>query len=124
MANILEKIDKAALKFLEPLTPEETYRIIVDEIRKLVDAEHGAVTLEQQGELRRVYASFPTGPVVARKNGFTARAVREKEILFIKTSDVIAIRPDLKYDGVKHVIMVPLTYRNKSIGVLNLYFKK
>lgn len=37
MDTIVEKINKASLKFLEPLTPVETYKIIVEEAKKALE---------------------------------------------------------------------------------------
>src|SRR6185369_11405445 len=56
-ASLLERINKSALNFLVPLTPEETYPIIVNEALKLTSSEFGSILLRDKRKLKRVYGS-------------------------------------------------------------------
>lgn len=47
MQNTLEQLNRSALKFLVPLTPQATYKTIVKEAIKLVNAHYGSLTLEE-----------------------------------------------------------------------------
>ncbi len=121
MDNTLEKIHKATLNFLEPLTAEETWKKIVDEAMKLVGAEFGSIFLEESGELKRVYASsYEMYKTIVRKRGFTYKAFKKRKAFVVGVERVSKIHPNVKKMGVKSTIFIPLSYRNKSIGVLSV----
>ncbi len=121
MDNILEKIYKSGLKFLDPLSTEETYSIIVEEAKKLVNAENASMFLEQEGLLERVYATDPRFmEIKIRPEGHTFTAFKHKKA-YVRTIKIVGkIHPELKKIGVKSVIFIPLSYKNKSIGVLTV----
>jgi signal transduction histidine kinase len=117
----LEKIYKASLKFLVPLTPEETYSIIVEEAVKLVGAEYGSVILDQEGELVRVYSSSPLAyKTKNRKKGFTYRAFSERKVIMAQIEETSKAHPELKEVGIRWTMFIPLSYQSKSIGVLTV----
>jgi K+-sensing histidine kinase KdpD len=121
MANIIEKINKIAVKFLQPLTPEETYILIIKEAKKLVGAEYGSIYLQQNGDLEKVYSSLPLlYKIKARKRGYTYKAFKERKSFVVDIEKVLKIHPRLKNLGIKSTIYMPLYYRNKSIGALSL----
>lgn len=126
MKDILEKINKAALKFLTPLTPQETYAIIVKEAIKLGNVEYGTIHLEQEGRLERVYASLPIlYQIIPRKDGNTYKAFNERRIIIDDNIDRLTkIHPQLKQLGIRQSIFIPLSYRNKSIGVFVISTRK
>ena len=119
-AGYLEKIYQASLKFLVPLTPEETYRILVHEAMKLVGGESGAVILENDGLLQTVYKAAPMNfpNFKIRKRGFTYRAFKERHAFIIHANELSTAHPEVEKTGVKSAAFIPLAYKNKSIGVL------
>lgn len=118
--TIISQIHTSALKFLEPLTIEETYRRIVEEARRLVGAEHSLIILKGKRTLENVYASSPLlHRIKPRKGGFTSKALRTRKTLIIDNEDMIKAHPELKQLGIKSVIYLPLSYKNQSIGVLS-----
>ncbi|HBL52006.1 MAG: hypothetical protein A3D24_04595 [Candidatus Blackburnbacteria bacterium RIFCSPHIGHO2_02_FULL_39_13] len=121
MASIIERINIAALKFLVPLTPEETYIAIVHEATRLIGAMYGSIVLEERGKLARVYSSSPIAfKTINRKFGNTYTAFKEKKVIIADISDVSHAHPELNEIGVKTSVFIPLSYRNKSIGVLTV----
>jgi signal transduction histidine kinase len=115
--NILNKIYKAALKFSEPLNPEETYKIIVEEAIKLVGGEQGSIIFVEEGEYKKAYDSsreFFTS--VPRKRGFAHKAITQQKAMVIAAKDLVHAHPQL--ESRRCAIFIPLSYRNKSIGVL------
>lgn len=117
--NILEKIYKAGLKFLAPLTIEETYKTIADEAVKLVAADFASILLEEEGELKKVYASAPIGYQVRyRKNGNTLKVFRTGKPIISYVKEWGEDHPHVKERGIKSSIFIPLSYQNKSMGVL------
>lgn len=125
MDDVLEKIYKAGLKFLDPLGSEETYKTIVDEAVKLVDADYGSIALLIDDDFQKVYSSSPDGvksPV--RKRAFAYQAVSEKRPLIVNTEDIGDAHPELRQNGIVSTIHIPLSYKNNSIGVLIVNSKK
>jgi K+-sensing histidine kinase KdpD len=121
MPNILEKINKASIRFLEPLTLEETYKTIVDEAMKLSHAFSGSIALKQENQIIRVYSSIPS-IFPTRKRGLTYRTLKNKRVMVSKPD--IKNHPELKKLGVKTNIMIPLINKKQSIGVLILRFRE
>lgn len=121
MTNILERINKAGVRLLKPLTPEETYATIVQEGMKLVKADYGSIFLLRNDELQRVYTSNEhLNQIKVRKYGFTYRVFRKKQSIIVDVRKTKRIHPEIKNMGIKSDMMVPLSYRNKAIGVLTV----
>lgn len=125
MDSTLEKVYRAGLRFLVPLTAEETYQIIVEEARKLVKGEYGSILLEQQGELQRVYANDETFfKVKPRKRGYTYTVYKTRRPIILDEKAIGKIHPEVKKIDIRSDIIVPLSYRNKTIGVLSILSSK
>lgn len=126
MENVLEKINGAALRFLKPLNSEETYKVIVEEAVKLVGAEYGTILLEQNSELKRVYASWDKLYDVTphkRANTYKTFVERKTRIMDVSELKMSSWRPSIAYQqlaklGIKSMIFIPLSYKNESVGVL------
>jgi signal transduction histidine kinase len=120
MEKILEKINKAALKFLAAENPEDTYKSIVNEAVKLVKAEDGVLFLKQQDELKIMYdSSADASPnIVPRKKGYVHQCFTKRQSFIIDVSDMEKIHPDIVEYGIKSTIFIPLYYKRISIGVL------
>lgn len=119
MENTLENIYKSVLKFLEPLTPEETYATVVNEALKLVKAEFGSILLNHKGDLRRVYASSPLlFKIKPTKNGYLQRVFKSRKPMMASSNEIELINSDIKVIDGRSIIIVPLSYRKQSVGVL------
>ena len=119
--EILEKINQSALKFLIPLTPEETYEVIVREAVKLVKAQYGSIYLEQNGILKRVYTNFPfLKKVTIRKRGYTYKSFKTQASYVLEGEKAKNIHPELGKTSINSTIFIPLSYRGKAIGVLSI----
>ncbi len=120
-SSILNGITKSSLKFLEPLTPGDTYAVIVDEAVSLVEAVYGTIILEENGELKRVYSSHQTGYVTQhRSRGNVYRVFKQQKTQIVSAKSIAKAHPEIKPHGIKWTIFIPLSYRNKSIGVLTI----
>lgn len=122
MENIVDKINKSVLKFLSPLTSEETFRIIVNEAKKITNTDYGTIFLDKSGKLQQVYAdaSF-LQKVKQRAKGFVYTAFVEKEPFIVKVDQVGNFHKVFYDEGIKLIIHIPLSYKGKSIGVLSLH---
>lgn len=121
MDKILENINRASIKFLEPLTPEELYKTIVEEVIKLVKAEYGSILLVKNGEFKRVYASSPLAyQTINRKRGNTYKAFTTGKVIISDIQEAGRYHPELKKLGIKTSVFIPLSYQRKAIGVLTV----
>lgn len=120
----IEGIYKSALKFLLPLSSQETYKTIVGEAMALAKAEAGAIYLEKNGTLKAVYF-FPQAesPKNARKRGFTKRAASTGEPVIVSKKEVISVHKEAEKFDFNYCIFIPLSYDKKSIGTINLFSK-
>jgi K+-sensing histidine kinase KdpD len=122
METTLEKINRAALKILIPLSANEMYKTIVDEAIKLVNGDDGSILLEDHPGSRnlvRVYSSSEDiANVPTRKRGFTYTSFIERRAYVTYSNDFKKVHPETAKSGVKSVIFIPLSYKNQSIGVL------
>ncbi len=125
MENILEKINKAALKFLTPLSEEEMYKTIVEEGTKLIDAEYGSIFLERNGALQRVYASSPLFyGVKINKDGYVYKTYQSKKPIVGTAKNLERIFPEIASLHLNSVILMPLSYKEETLGVLTIYSVK
>lgn len=123
--NLMEKIYDASLKFLVPMNLEQTYEVVVREALKLVKAELGSIFLYEKGEFKRVYANNPAFyKIKVRKKGSTYRVFRsgKAEIIDYKKLKRNPHMPTYIQYGIefRNDIMIPLSYQDKSIGVLTV----
>ncbi|RJP47501.1 MAG: hypothetical protein C4584_00410 [Armatimonadetes bacterium] len=122
--TILEEIYASTLKFLDPLNPEETYGIVVEEAVGLIGGYYGSIILKQGEELKRVFSSSPLAlKTIPRKSGYTYRAFAKQTTIIADISETAHIHPELKTFGVKWTIFIPLCYQRKSVGVLTINSK-
>lgn len=121
MANALERIYKAGLKFLVPLTLEENYALIVKEAMKLVKADYGSILLEQKGELKRIYASsHHLYQVKPRKKGQMHLVFNTRKPMILSSNEIAKVNPDIKKIQALSHILIPLYYKHKTLGLLTL----
>lgn len=119
MKNPLEKISKFALKLLVPLTVQETNCLVVNEAVKLVCGEYGHIIMKENKKFKRVYSTSPIfydSPPRQRAN--TYRAYTQKQVLVVPSSKAVKAHPELAKMNIKTTIIIPLSYKNASVGVL------
>lgn len=118
MEIILEKINKAALNLLLPVSLQETYEAIVRESIKLMDGDNGMLFLEKNGFLEKVYASSKSAVEIKyRKNDYIYTSFIERKA-FVIYSDQYNSDSELLKIGIKSSLFIPLSIKKKSIGVL------
>lgn len=122
--DTLERIYKSSLKFLEQLTPYETLATIVGEAVRLVNGNYGSILLDRDKELVRVYASDPKAyQTQIRKKGNTYTCFKKGKPLLDTIKKMQEAHPELKESGIQSTIFIPLTNRQRSIGVLTVNSK-
>lgn len=124
-ARIIKNIYLSSLRFLVPLTPEETYAAILQEVIKLVDGDFGNLVLFKDGKLMKVYSSIPSGyNIKFRKTGFTYQAFKYREVLIKDISEFKQSHVDLKQMGVKWCLFIPLSYQKQALGTISINSSK
>lgn len=121
--SILEKIYRASLKLLEPLNPEETYALIVKEAIKLVNADYASLVVGGEDGFQQVYSTLPV-QLSRRKKGHTYKAFKDNKAYVLHQNSFGKTHPVLAKLGLISNVYIPISYRNKSIGVLILNSKK
>lgn len=121
MEKILEEINKSAVKFLVPLTSEETYRVIVEEAKHIIGGDYGSILLEVNGELKRIYtdADF-LREIKPRKAGNAYKTYETKELHILNKDTIDKFSPIYKKHGIQSLVHIPLSYQDKAIGVLSI----
>lgn len=119
--NYLEKIHKAGLKFLVPLSREKLFKTIVHEAVTLVNGDGGIIIIPNGERMEIVYElmppSMPPLPRI-RSKGFAYRAFKSHQVFVVHADEMAKERPEIAGLGIGSRIYIPLAYRNKSIGVL------
>lgn len=119
MNNSLEKISKFSLKLLAPSSEQELYALIVREALKLLDGEYGSIVLREEGQFKRTYTTSPIPyKSKVRQKAFSYRSFINKKVIVVPVSKTIKAHPELGKLGIKSTIHIPLSYKNKSTGVL------
>jgi K+-sensing histidine kinase KdpD len=122
--NILEKINKACLKFLVPLSLEDTYATIIEEALRLVACDDGMIVRNYDGQLKTVYGSTPvTASYKVRTQGNSYKAITEHKAIVMQRDEIKKMNPK-KDNPIRSVIFLPLSYKNSSEGVIILRSKK
>lgn len=122
---MLQAIYNSVLKLLLPLSPEETYRTIIDEANKLVGSAYGSIFLANGGKLERVFSSVPNDmQFQPRKNGYVHQVYKDLKPRIISAEQLKKERPDVNTESTKFFTYIPLQYDRKAIGVITLNSKK
>lgn len=121
--TILDEIYKASLNFLHPLDTKEMYTIVMAEAARLVGAKDGTILLANGNEeLVRVYATSPAMyKIKPRRRGIMYNVFKSGKPVVLTSSQIEKIHPEIKEAAMQTDIVVPLSYKNESIGVLSVF---
>lgn len=118
-AHVINRIYQSALKFLVPLTPEETYKTIVNEGVKLANGKDGFLVRQEGDVLKTVYGSSKNAAqVVVRPRGYTYESIKANKAFVIHAKDIAITHPDIVGDNIRTTLFIPLSYQNQSVGAL------
>ncbi len=125
MDSVLKKIYRSALKFLVPLSMDETFELVVTEAMKLTKADYGTIYLENNGSLDRTYASSPFFyNIEPRNDGYTYTVFKKRKPILLSFQEMQEIHPQVRKLGVRSDMIVPLYNRGESMGVLSVMSKR
>lgn len=120
--NILDSISSSAVKFLSPLTIEETDRVIISEAKKIIGGEYGTILLKKNRELERVYtdAAFLKS-ILPRKSGTLYETFSHKVPRVIQVDELEQVSDVIRKNKIVTMVQLPLIYKGKASGVLGIY---
>lgn len=125
LSDAIEQIYESGLKFLIPLTPQETYRVIAEETGRLFRAEYVTILLANRSKLQRVYTFGPKEyQLKFRRNGYTYTTFRTGKPHVIPIGKLRQAHPETPESNIKTVFTIPLIYQKKISGVINLQSTK
>lgn len=124
MESILEKIHRSTLKFLTPLTPDETYTIVGQEAQKLVGGEHSTIYLLKDSELVRVYSSLPSlFRISGKERDIRYDVIKSQKPAILSLSLMAKLKKKYPFMGEMYnrsALMIPLAYKKETIGLLSV----
>ncbi len=126
MNTTLSTIYELAVKLLEPLSEQETYKTIVQEAIHLTGAKHGTLYLsDKKGGFNRAYTTLPPElQVEPRKKGYAYETYKTRTVRIVNFRELKRTHPEKNYPSRRYIAMIPLSYGRKSMGVLVLHTEK
>jgi two-component system, sensor histidine kinase len=124
-ANIFEILNQSTLKLLEAPSLEKLCKMIVDEGRKLLEADHGSIFLSEKNKLERVYTSSSVlRKSKIKKRGHLEKAFQSGKLVLLYSPQTEKLSSEYKTLGIKSVVLLPLSYKSSTIGMLVLHSLK
>jgi K+-sensing histidine kinase KdpD len=124
-ANIFEILNHSTLKLLEAPSLEKLCKMIVDEGRKLLETDHGSIFLFEKNKLERVYTSSPLlRKSKIKKRGHLEKAFLSGKLVLLQSPQTEKLSKEYKILGIKSVVLLPLSYKSSTIGMLVLHSLK
>ncbi len=118
----LKQIYQATIKFLSPLNVSDSYKIITEEGKKLINAKFATIFIAKNKRLIRTYTSGPKiYKLKLRRNGYTYTAFNTGVPAVVTIDQYKKSHPEVHIGEIKTIFNVPLTNHGKTIGVLNLH---
>ncbi len=122
MQKTLDQIYKVATRFLTPLSLKDTYEAIVSEAEKFARADFGSIFIRKDGQLVRISSTAPQNlKIEPRESGFSYQALEGNKPFILSQMLLKKVHPEAD-PKIKTIVLVPLSYMDKSIGVLSLIF--
>ena len=122
---MLQQIYRSALNFLTPQTLPDTYRTAIDEALKLMQADYGIILLETNGVLHKVHTNMPASLLdEGVGENFMYDYFQKGKAHVLSKDDLKNVYPQLADDGISSLVIIPLSYNRKHMGVLTLLAKK
>jgi K+-sensing histidine kinase KdpD len=117
----LQHIQRSVLKLLLPLNSQELFKTCVEEGMSLSGAENASLFLEKNENFVRVYSTVPLKDrMKPHPRGNMYKAFKQGKIKLISMLSVQKTHPEAT-DQFQSMILIPLSYQKKRLGVLSLH---
>lgn len=118
---LYKRLYNLTLKFLVPLTLEETYPIVGGVAMKLLGTQYASIFIKRGRKFERVWDSSPKMfRVESDKRKYAAHAVISRVPSVVGASKLAPLHPSISDWGIKSVVFIPLFYRNSRMGYIAL----
>jgi signal transduction histidine kinase len=125
MLLAFDKIYNSSLKFLEPLSIDKTYELVVREAVDLVGAVHGSLFVPEKGKMKRVFTTCKgLEKVEVRKLGVTRKAFGTGKPIVLSHQQLVKIHPEFAKLPINSDLSYPMVYNKIRIGTLSLLSPK
>lgn len=117
----MERIYRSVLKLMDALTLEDVCKRAVEEGCRLVDAKQGSIFWHENGKLKKVYTNVPKKEQLEPRPGGNVLAVfNARKPRFLSLETIQQGHPHFQNMPVRSITLIPLSYANKSLGVMSL----
>src|SRR5260221_5334166 len=114
---------KSILSVVEPISLTKTYRVIIEESSRLVEAEYGAIFMMKDGILKETYSTLSReSDIQPRKNDYCYKSCRNRQIYIFGKKEIKRLYPLMQ--NTKSLVLIPLFYGSQSLGILVLRSSK
>ncbi len=121
----IQKIYNSALRFLTPLSLQDTYRIIIEEAKKLVDAKYASIFVMENDNFIRIATTDPIlKKIIPRKRGITYKVYKKGKPYLSSNTRLSYIHPEFKKLGIGSEVSISLSYNDITLGVLSVISDK
>lgn len=125
MFETLRTLNNSALEFLNASYPEDVYNITVSTAQKLAQADYGSIFFHRDSTFYRIYSNVPKNKQgTPSANGLSYYSLKTGKTHIHTRKSLTQTHPEMCKNGVKGIILIPLKYQNKNIGVLALQSNK
>ncbi|HUD45052.1 MAG TPA: ATP-binding protein [Patescibacteria group bacterium] len=116
-----QKVNEFVIKVLTAASVNETYKIIVETATQLFETPYCSIHIKVDDGFKRVYSTLPDEYQYSnRKQGYIYQAFKSKMPFMKSYREVIFYHPEIKNSKIKHIIYLPLSYKNDAIGTLTI----
>lgn len=123
--STLEKIYLASIRFLQPLSLEETYKVIVEESVKLVNGDSGRIFLVEKDKFIPAYSSSPDRLMrEPRRKGNVYLSFAKNKAFVAHSREIAKTYPKYSKAGIRSIMYIPLSNNNVAYGVMTIRSKK
>ncbi len=120
-ASSLQKLSGITIRFLHPLSPEDTYAILLKEAEKMFGTSGGSIFLRFHKKWYRVYSTIAEEKqITPRSTGFSYLTLQTRVPTVISKEKFLKSHPQVKNYTEESLLLVPLYYNNESIGIIAL----
>lgn len=126
--DILKEIHEVGKVYLSKKTIDEAYRTVVKEALSHYEGLEGSILIAEGDELKRIYASSPLFyNIKVKKNDIKFKAYKTLTPLLVSGKEYKIDEKDypfLKKLKIRSIILIPLSYAYKRVGIFVVWSKR
>ncbi len=117
----LQVLSGISVHLLKPLSPEDTYAMLLREAKKAFGIASGSIFLRYRASWHRVYSTVPQdGQVTPRARGFSYKVFATQSPMLVRKKLFVSHHPEAKHIAMETLLIVPLSYGGRPLGIMAL----